>query len=357
MDRYRLDGHKLYWHLDRVCAWQKDRLIPPVYLEISPVSYCDHRCLFCGVDFARQRPARMETAVLCRVLGEMGREGVRSVMFSGEGEPLLHEDLPRMAAAAKESGLDVALTTNGARGDGALWQELLPFLSWVKFSVDAGTPEVYSRVHRVPGAAFAKTLESIREAVRIKTEKRLAATLGVQYLLWEENLPDLEEALRLFGAQGVNYLVVKPYSLHPQMLRPLRVAYRGELLQEVEKIVEKYRGRSNIEIFFRRGALEKYIRGEKDFAHCYALPFWGYISAKGDFYTCGVFLYDDRFRAGNLYYQSMKEILSGDARRRSIVLGERELRVDRECRLNCRMARVNEFFALLEEKPAHVNFI
>ena len=100
-----------------------------------------------------------------------------------------------------------------------------------------------------------------------------------------------------------------------------------------------------------------YVRKEKQFKHCRALPFWGYISSKGDFYTCSVFIGDKRFSAGNVHKQDMRNIFFGKRRKDSISYAEKKLSVAKECRVNCRMARVNEFLEFLAQKPEHFNFI
>lgn len=357
MDRYLLDGHKLYWHLDRVRDWQEGRLIPPVYLEISPLAWCNHRCGFCGIDFAQEKSLRLEAPLLCERLAEMGRLGVRSVMFAGEGEPLLHPDFPAMVRAARQAGLDVGLTTNGSVGTSALWEELLPHLSWVKFSVDAGTAEVYARVHGVAASAFARTLESLRAAVGVKRRNGLGVTLGAQFLLVEENAGDVENALSLFSGENLDYFVLKPFSLHPQMLRKHDTAYSQESLDRIRQAVAAWQGRTSTALLFREEAASRYAEGRKTFAHCRALPFWGYISSRGDFYTCSVFLGDERFRTGNIAEETMESILFGERRRESLRFGAQDLDVNGICRLNCRMARINEFLEYLATPPEHVNFI
>jgi cyclic pyranopterin phosphate synthase len=321
------------------------------------VSFCNHRCIFCGIDFARQKPTQLKGEVLGQKLKEMGKWGVRSIMYAGEGEPLLHKDLPVLVRVTQESGIDAALTTNGNPGDYALWEELLPALSWVKFSVDAGSSKVYSDIHQVPEKTFGQTCESIRQAVKVKRDHHLKVTLGVQFLILEENLEDIENALQLFARSGIDYFVLKPYSLHPQMIHKKEVVYQDETIQKIKKMVDAYTEKGGFEIIFRQRAMEKYLQGEKEYRHCYALPFWGYLSARGDFHTCSVFWGDDRFRAGNIYEKSMEEILFGEARKKSIEYGEKDLPIGNDCRLNCRMARINEFLEYLEKRPGHVNFI
>ena len=50
-DGLRIDHHKLLFHVDRVSDWLKGERIYPIYMEISPAGSCNHRCIFCGLDF------------------------------------------------------------------------------------------------------------------------------------------------------------------------------------------------------------------------------------------------------------------------------------------------------------------
>jgi GTP 3',8-cyclase len=357
VDKYNLDGHKLYWHLDRLLAWQSGELVAPVYVEISPVSYCNHKCIFCGLDFAQDFQRSLDTDTLSARIIEMSGLGVKSIMFAGEGEPLLHKGLAEWVETANRNNIDVSITTNGNPGTLKLWERLIPYLSWLRFSVDAGSPEVYAKVHGVSTNAFEKSLESINNAIAVRNSNH-NCTIGVQYLMIRDNLSDIENALKLFTEMGVDYIALKPYSEHPQMLNKSGFNYSETDIARVQEIVESFRAKSGkTRIIFRKAATDVYATGRKGFSHCYALPFWGYISSRGDFHTCSVFLDDERFKVGNIYDQDMKSILFGDKRSTSIAFGANSLEVGHECRVNCRMARINEFLEFLNEKPEHINFI
>jgi len=356
-NNFHIDGHKLYWHLDKVAAWQTGELIPPVYVEISPVSFCNHNCIFCGLDFAQGEPLSLNADILCYRLQEMASLGVKSIMLAGEGEPLLHKDIVRIVSTAKNAGIDVSITTNGTLGNCELWSELLPHLSWLRFSMDAGSADVHSKVHRVDERMFEKTTDSIRAALGVRKNNGYDVTIGVQYLMIQQNLHDIENAIQLYDSIGVDYLSIKPYSEHPQMLNKSGFVYSQEMLRKVESLIESYRGNTSTQLIYRKVATENYAGGNIGFTACRALPFWGYISSKGDFHTCSVFLNDKRFVVGNIYNDDMKQILFGERRKESIKYGCNDLKVGYECRLNCRMARINEFLEFISNKPQHVNFI
>lgn len=355
MDRFMMDSHKLYWHMDRLAEWKKNRFIDPIYLEVSPVSYCNHKCIFCALDFAMHQKFKLDSKLFSRRLKEMkGR--VRSIMYAGEGEPLLHDDLFRFIQETQKNQMDAAITTNGSLGNYMLWKELLPYLEWLRFSFNGGSPKTYALVHQVGEKEFYKTLESIEEAVRVKRDYKLRANIGVQYLLLDENWMDVEKALELFSRMGLDYLTFKPYSHHPQMLKSKDYVYDENKIKDLVNIISKYRKNSNCEIIFRAEAFQQYMSKKKNYRHCYALPFWGYIASNGEFYTCSVFIKQKEFLAGNIQDQAMKEIFHGVRRKQSIEFGEKELDISK-CRINCRMGRINEFLEFLQAPPEHINFI
>jgi radical SAM protein with 4Fe4S-binding SPASM domain len=356
-NNFHMDGHKLFWHLDRVSAWQAGELIAPIYVEISPVSYCNHNCVFCGIDFARSERQSLDTELLCQRLVEMGQLGVKSVMFAGEGEPLLHRDLAKMVSCAKCAGIDVSITTNGSAANYELWEQLLPDLSWLRFSMDAGSSQIYSKVHQVSGEMFDKTISNIRDALSVRQQLGLDTTIGVQYLILPENLEDLSAAISVYSGLGVDYISFKPYSEHPQMLNKSGLIYTQEMLEKVETLIDASQPGLKTKLIYRKASAEVYRSGVKSFSQCGALPFWGYISSQGNFYTCSVFLNDERFCVGNIKDEDMKAILFGKRRQRSVTYGATELNVGDICRTNCRMARINEFLEFLNNRPDHLNFI
>ena len=64
MDKYRIDNHKLVYHVSRVNDWDKGQIIYPIYMEISPAGACNHRCTYCGLDFMKYEPRYLETELL-----------------------------------------------------------------------------------------------------------------------------------------------------------------------------------------------------------------------------------------------------------------------------------------------------
>ncbi len=113
MDKYKIDVHKSNYHLSRVTRWFNGETIYPIYTEFSPSGMCNHRCTFCALDFMDYKRKFLDTDCMLKRLAEMGGLGLKSVMFGGKGEPLLHKDIALLTKTTKDPAIDTAFTTNG----------------------------------------------------------------------------------------------------------------------------------------------------------------------------------------------------------------------------------------------------
>jgi len=93
-DKFKIDSHKLIYHVRRVASWLNGEQISPIYMEISPTGSCNHKCIFCSVDFMGFKKRFLDTKIIKKTIAELGCYGLKSIMFAGEGEPFLHRDLP-----------------------------------------------------------------------------------------------------------------------------------------------------------------------------------------------------------------------------------------------------------------------
>ena len=139
MDKYRIDSHKLIYHVPRVNDWLNEKNIYPIYMEVSPSGACNHRCLYCGLDFMGYKPDYLKTEILIERLSELGTLGIKSIMYAGEGEPFLHPEMVSIIEHTRESGIDVALTTNGVLLRKEIVERVLSNTEWIKVSINEGT--------------------------------------------------------------------------------------------------------------------------------------------------------------------------------------------------------------------------
>ncbi len=355
MDKYRIDSHKLIYHVDRVSDWLSGKDVYPIYMEVSPIGACNHRCTYCALDYMEYNPRYLDTEMLCTRLTELGRLGVKSIMYAGEGEPFLHKDIARIINHTKASGIDVAITSNGVLFDERIVDACLADISWIKISFNAGTPETYAKIHRTREEDFERTLSNIRSAVKKRAERGLKATIGMQMILLPENAHEAVTLAHIAKDAGADYLVIKSYSQH---LMSKTHKYEGFSYAEHMALGEELGKISGdgFNVIFRSNAMAKLEEGERAYKRCLALPFWSYIDSGGGVWGCSAYLGDERFLFGNINDESFESIWTGERRRKAMEFVKKELDTT-ECRQNCRMDEVNRYLWELTHPSEHVNFI
>ena len=351
-DKIRMDSHKLIYHPQRVAQWEKGENIYPLELEIGLTNACNHRCVFCAVDYTGYKPDMWDGGLLCKRIGEFACKGVKSIIYAGEGEPLLHKDAVDIINTTKRSGIDVAMSTNGVLLTPEVSQECLASLTWIRFSTAAITDAAYNKIHQCKKGDLQIVLNNMQEAVRVKADQKANTTIGVQLLLLPENKNEVVAMAKELREIGVDYFTIKPFSQHPQSGNILQVDYQEML--EIEKELKEIESR-DYKIYFRAHSMKKLVC-EREYTQCYALPFMVYIDAKGNLWPCIVFMGKEEFSYGNLNEQSFGEIWEGD-RRKQLMDYFSKMDLEKNCRELCRLDEMNRYLSELKNPGEHVNFI
>jgi radical SAM protein with 4Fe4S-binding SPASM domain len=345
------DSHKLDKHPERVAEWRQTGDCFPIYVEIGLTNRCNHNCMFCALDYLEHGGADIDSKILSKNLENMAKHGVKSVMFAGEGEPFLHKNIPFFVRTAKESGMDVSITSNGVPFTDKKAEQCMPYLSWIRFSVDAGTPETYAKIHGTKKGDFEKVLNNIKYAVNLKSKNNLNTTIGVQALLTNKSLDELSLLARTIKNIGVDNLQIKPYSHHPASKNDLRFDYN-----EAEKLRVELEGlnNQNFQVIYRTQTIKRLFQ-ERDYKECYGLPFFTLIDSKGNVLPCNLFYNNQEFSYGNLYKNSFSEIWNGE-KRKKVIQNIKSGGIN-DCRLGCRLDASNRYLERLKNPHPHDNFI
>lgn len=354
MDTFRIDSTKIHFHPARVVqvmeadTWEKAKKVYPIYWEITTAANCNHRCVFCSVDAIGYPDISIDPDVIINRMEEARSLGVKSVMFGGTGEPLLHKDINRiLSSAVLIAGLDAAFTTNGIN----LHKLESPDLcDWIKISLNAGTKESYSKIHKTSERDWNKVWINIEKTVLRKQN----CALGVQCVVLPENYQDMGNLARLSRESGADYLVLKPYSQATFSIVQRTVDYT--VMQDYLRSVTEEYTEEGFEVVLRTNAITNEITGKHNFDKCRATPFtWVYSMANGDVFTCSAHLLDQKFCIGNLNTKSFQEIWEGEKRRENWEM-MKEFDIN-NCRLSCRMAQVNTYLEQLDQGIPHHSFI
>ncbi len=77
-EKIRMDSHKLIYHPDVVARWMKGENIYPIEVEISPSGACNHRCVFCAVDYIGYQPAFLDNDIILLDFAKIGQQCLKS---------------------------------------------------------------------------------------------------------------------------------------------------------------------------------------------------------------------------------------------------------------------------------------
>lgn len=353
--RYIFDGHKLIYHIDRLSQYLKEGDCFPLYMEISPSGICNHRCIFCAYDFIGYPKRRLQTHRFLRFIDEIASCGVKSLLYSGEGEPFLHPDIDKFIIYSKQKGIDVGVYTNGQFLNEELVKRILTFLTFIRFSFNGGTKENYIQIHQVAPEVFEKVVNNIERVVEIKRKEKLNLDVGVQYVLLPENITYLISGIKMLKETGIDYFVIKPFvQQSPLQSYQLKEQFDLEDIEDTLKESESFSD-ENFKVIARRESFKNY--GKRDYRYCYGTTFISVLNSGGDIASCLPYWDKKEFILGNIYEHTFREIWNGKKRKEIKYHLENELDI-KMCPPNCRPHAINEFlWEIKNPSVKHLNFI
>jgi wyosine [tRNA(Phe)-imidazoG37] synthetase (radical SAM superfamily) len=370
-----IEGAKVVYHPNWIRRWREDPFsVPPIYLEVSPVGHCNHRCTFCAVDMLGYVPRFLDPDIFVSRIKELRemRErdpdglGVRSIQYAGEGEPTLYKELTRIYRETRDAGIDIGMLTNATGLSDKLAQEIVPLVNgYIQASVNAGTEHSYARLHQTSKKHWGLVWRNLENALEIRNRVGAECDIGVNMTaiidktiddngnVVPPNWPETEQLVIRARDAGMDYVSIKPYSQHPlsagSMKRYGEMSYR-EMMQEINEtgkyLIQKYSSES-FEVVFRFTRFEEYENGDRKYPTCLVTPtIWSYIQSDGLWLSCSAFWTDDRFTLGNINDQSIEEIWYGEARRKHLEFVLNGLDIS-ECRKTCHPDKENVFLTNL----------
>ena len=208
-----LDSHKLAYHYDRVEAWESGESIPPVSVDMALTRACGAMCSFCYAMVQEpQERANIKIKETLNLLDDFAEIGVKGVSLISDGESTLSKVYVPFIQHAAKIGIDVGNATNGWEWEPNKIDQVLPFLTWVRFTVAAGTPEGYAKImfkNAEHTEVFDRAMSHIKYAVDLKKKLNLKVTLGIQMVLMPEFKDEIIPFAKLAVDLGADYGVIK----------------------------------------------------------------------------------------------------------------------------------------------------
>jgi len=348
-DVKQFSSDKILKHLDKVAEWQKTGETFPVTIEIDLTNVCNNKCPRCFGFFGNDKSSmNLQDAV--SIVKQVGEMGGRGLTFTGGGEPTCNPHAAEVIQYAKDTGLDVALITNGfaVREEDA--RVFIKYCTWLRVSLDAGSPEVYKRTHGLEGGAFERIVENIRTLVRIKRETGSECTIGVGYLTDTGLGEDMYRCTRLCKDLGVDYLQFRPF---------LKRFGEGEIdydfedtMPWIEKCAEL--AGDGFDVLFSKHKYDCMQQGDtgRNYGVCYGHFFATTIAANQKVYICCHMRGVEKYCLGDLKKNSLAEIWQSEQRKHAYE------NIDfRDCPPLCRCNTFNQVLWNITQSVNHRNFL
>ncbi len=208
-----LDSHKISHHMDRVRAWEAGERIAPVTVDMALTRACGSMCKFCYAMMQEpQKRHGIKTDHILNLLDDFAEIGIKGVSLVSDGESTLSKAYVPFIEHAAKNGINVGNATNAWKFEPEKSERVLPHMSWLRFTVAAGTPERYAEImYKGPEhtEVFDQAMENIRHAVQFKRKHNLSVTLGIQMVLMPEFRDEIIPFAQLGIDLGVDYAIIK----------------------------------------------------------------------------------------------------------------------------------------------------
>lgn len=376
-------GAKLSHHTQAVERLLKNEPVIPISMEVDLSYFCGDQCSFCHFSYTHQRPVRtnapievlekvfMTPELANKVLKKMADAGVKSIVFSGGGEPTDSPFALEIFKLAKSYGFELGMYTRGWN----LRDELASFVAnnfeWIVVSLDVTNAQDHKTVKGTNERIFSGKLENIRNFLKIP-ERR--ASISVSAMVDGNHLqavPPYPEQQEFFGPNvykvtrlerdllwllelGVDEVQIRPiidtgsYKEQRETGQMKGLAFMTDeqvwqehygWIPEVVSILERYKDLPGLNISIDK--FRQVYEGASGEEICYGMVISaGLVASDGKVYKCVNTRGIAEKVIGNLKTQSMEDIFLSPSLDRT---------VDEFCRVGCRGCKVNEVFGKLAQ--------
>ena len=194
--------------------------IAPVSINLDLTTACNYRCTHCIDWDILNTKHKHQYEELCDAMTLMRDRGMRSVILIGGGEPTLHPHFLDFVKHLKSLELQVAIVTNGSRGEQLLEAaRVMDERDWIRLSLDSGSNDLFIRMHQ-PVQKRVDLDEICGWIPRIK-DANPAVRVGFSYIIvWDgatrddekihENIDEIVMAAQRAKGARFDYIAFKP---------------------------------------------------------------------------------------------------------------------------------------------------
>lgn len=308
----RFQGFKILAHSNRIKQIVDGQIPQPVEWVIYPSNICGYRCGHCIMAKEHQdHRAMLSKEAMKKIPGDAKSNGVKCVIFSGGGDPLLNPLTPETARRCKESGI-----LTGINNQGYLLDDVLPY-DFVRYSVDAASAETYQDIHRVPkGDGWERVNENIARHKALR-DKGHRIEMGLAFLITPLNFHEVYQFCEWASKYEPDFIHIRPAYLEADYLDKEYpnggVHLKDQIVPNLREMAKRIK-QDFPNAYFTIDKFEGFWT-PKEYSKCRATPLMAVTSGDGAFLICqdrGIMNTENYLRWGDYNTQSFREIWYGD---------------------------------------------
>ncbi|MBN2567558.1 radical SAM protein [Candidatus Woesearchaeota archaeon] len=349
---------KILQHLDRIKEYLDTGDTVPITVEVDPSNACNHHCLRCTFeDYHELNVKRLSKEVLFALADDFADMGVKAVVWTGGGEPLVNRGCLEAFIYYHGKGLAQGIATNGSLVTPAHNEVFADRFVYARFSVDAASKAMHRTIHGSNDfERITKNIESLcraRDAAKRPNGDRL--TVGFSFLAHPENYKEIYDATRLARDLGVDYIQIKPVVMHRK--DQIDHSYFTSCLHYIHTArdleTDSFRVLA-LEYKFNDLLMGSYNR---TYSFCWGHPFMTTVSADGYVNFCCHTRGLKEYTFGNVNKDRFTDIWAGEERREAIDRMRRDGLTN--CPPNCKYHMINQTLeqVLTSQVGAHTDFL
>ena len=351
MNLKQFNTMKVLHHWDTLNGILKGWNPTPISCEIDPSNLCNHDCVWCMYhDFKLQKNLMIPKKIMFKLIRELGKGRVKSVTFTGGGEPLTNPATIEGLYRVRKAGMEVGLVTNGGLMTRDVCKAVIDTCKFVRISLDAATQKTHNMLHKPKSPSkdnFNKILKNISTLVALRKKAKKDLTIGIAFLVHPLNYSEIYDAAKLAKKLGVDYIQIRPVFIPGK--KPLEKMWPAvqELMEKAVELTDE-----KFHVFPILHRFDEVSKLDRTYTKCMGHALLGVVGADCHLYLCCQLRGNSRFSFGNLKKNSFFEIWNGKKRQ------EVMKRIDLNKCPPCRYNKYNELLDYLsDETKPHKNFL
>ena len=363
---------KLAHHPERVQAFRRGEVPPPVQVHLMPSNTCSHACTWCSYRLQNddgtktwKNSAHFDDKVnvpwdlMQRTLRELRAMGTKAIELTGGGEPFIYPKIDALIELIDELGFDLGIVSHGAAITAARAQVIgqVRGWKWARISIDAGKVETYAAARSVSPMQWDRAwnaVEKLAEARDLRGDPEIM--VGVGFVVSRENFDQVFQFCKIakehgadnvrlslrFGPEGNDFFSKEQLDVAESQAARAQAEFDDDHFLVVNLIPE------------RRANQDAPVQ---DYEPCYTMRSLCVIGGDSKVYTCCTLAFDPRGLIGDLKEKSFTEIWD----RRFFD----RFSVKKQCAVQCLYEKRNKAMIAIVEgpdgdpgpRPPHVDFI